>query len=1192
MPTKFPISLAVSLILALPLAAQTGGRLTGSVVDASGASVPNAKISLQLAGGAKAVASATTNNDGLFTISGLRPDYYDMAVEGAGFARFVQAGVKVDPARETPLSPITLQVASTGQTVEVTGAVDSVKVSTFEVASTVTQSQVENLPVFNRQVSNLFATQPGVTGNANNPTVINGLRNAYTNLTLDGINVQDNWVRGNTLDFLPNRLTISQVAEMSVFSSNSNVALGGGANQIVLVSPSGTNSFHGSAYWFNRNSYFAANEWFNNQSRLARPAGNLNQLGGSLGGPIIKDKLLFYLNYEAYRRRRGSSVTKTILTPAARQGILTYRDATGAVRQFNVITDSQIPLDPTVQSLLQQIPAVGNSPTVGDGLNTTGYQFTARNNTNRDTVTGKLDYYLNSRNAIAGTYAWNRDDQDRPDLGNFFTVDTPVSNANRGSLLSLSWRWNPAPTLTNELRGGFNRTSGPFNVSTPPPAYLLSGLSFSTPINGKLPEGRDTNTYSLQDNANWVKGRHTLSFGYQLQNVRVSLYDYANTAAVYTLGIASSSPLGYSAGDIPGLAAGDVSTANRLLQTIGGLVTAGTQSYNPMSRTSGFVAGAPLAQNFRTGEHALYASDNWKVTRRLTLVLGLRWQYYPPVNERDSLIVQPVLINNDPASTLLANATLDFAGNSVGRPLYKKYWKDFAPNVGFAWDVFGDGKTAVRGGYSIAYADDNTGNSISNTTLANSGLQATTAFSNRDARLSALPKITPPPFQIPITTKDNFNNTGGNNVQGLIDPNLRAPYVQMWSFGIQREVKGTVLEARYVGNHGVGELRQIDFNQIRAGQNGFLDDFIRARNNGFLSLAATRVFNPAYNPAIAGSQPLPVFATLPSGGLLNNSTIRGQIQTGEAGTLAQTYQTAGLNGPIQFFPNPYTLYSSLLTNFGFSSYNALQVEARRRTRSGIQFQASYSYSKDLTDAASFRGLEAVLDNSNRGLERARSVFDLPHVFKVNHEIPIPAGKGHRVAYAPLNRVIGGWSFAGFFNAQSGDPFSILSSRGTLNRGARSGNNTVDTTQTFGQLNSLIGVYQTGNGPYFINRSAVGPDGRGVSADGATPFSGQLFFNPQPGKVGSLQRRVFNGPMYWDYDCSVIKEIPITERKRLQIRGEFFNVFNHPVFAAPDSNGTTTATISGPSNVNSSSFGRLTSTASAARQIQFVLMYRF
>ncbi len=212
------------------------------------------------------------------------------------------------------------------------------------------------------------------------------------------------------------------------------------------------------------------------------------------------------------------------------------------------------------------------------------------------------------------------------------------------------------------------------------------------------------------------------------------------------------------------------------------------------------------------------------------------------------------------------------------------------------------------------------------------------------------------------------------NTVGLVDPNLKTPYVQQYSFGFQHRFKSTVLEARYVGNHLVHGFRGFDYNQVLIKPNGFLADFLRAQSNGYLALAKTGTFNPAYNTSIAGSQVLTVFPLLARGGQLTNSTVRNLLQTGEVGQLAATYQEDGTNGSVSFFNNPNALGTDILNNYSNSTYNALQVTLRHRSKGGLEFQANYTYGKVLSDTAgdSQNRIEQFLDIANTKIERARA----------------------------------------------------------------------------------------------------------------------------------------------------------------------------------------------------------------------------
>ncbi|HUS06088.1 MAG TPA: TonB-dependent receptor, partial [Bryobacteraceae bacterium] len=490
------------------LLAQVAGRLTGSVVDSTGASVPNAKVALYLPGGKAAVLTTSTNSAGIFDFIAVRPDLYMLEVESSGFAKYSLPEVKIDPARQASLPPISLSVMTSSQTVEITGVTQGVDLASAEVATTVSQAQITNLPVIGRQITNLFVTQAGVTQNNRQNTVINGMRPSYSNVMMDGINVQDS-VRTNDLDLLPNRFTIAQIAEFTVSTTNSSPTIGGAASTITLVSPSGTNEYHGSAYWFNRNKYFSANDWFNNKNGVVRPALNLNQIGATFGGAIIKDKLFFFGNYEAYRFRRQSPISNTILTPTARQGILQYRVG-NTIQQFDVLKAAGLTISPAIKSILALVPEVGNNSSRGDGLNTTGYTFNGRSNTNRDNVLGKGDFNLSPKHVFSGTYAWNKDVADRPVSGSQYTVEPPYYNDIRGTLVSGAWRWTPTPALTNELRAGFNYLTAPFKLTQPAQSqyFLFPSSILGSPFQtSQIGEGRTIHQYNLQNNANWVHGR-------------------------------------------------------------------------------------------------------------------------------------------------------------------------------------------------------------------------------------------------------------------------------------------------------------------------------------------------------------------------------------------------------------------------------------------------------------------------------------------------------------------------------------------------------------------------------------------------------------------------------------------------------------------------------------------------------------
>ena len=1206
------VSLLV-LASASALFAQVTGALSGAVADSSGAGIPLADVSLLLAGGTKPVLAAKTTARGLYSFIGVRAGLYDVRVEAPGFVTAVLRNIKVDPIRETTLARMTLELAAVNQTIEVTSEAGQVETAGASVSSTVSQSQIDRLPVLNRTVLGLAQTQAGVLSASpislanGNDTVVNGLRSTYTNVTLDGINVQDNYLKENGAAFTPNLLKLSQVSEMTVETSNANSTLGGGASQINMVSPSGTNRYHGEGLWYNRNSALAANEWFSNQGGIEKARLNLNSLGGRLGGPIKKDKLFFFGAFEGGYNHQQQAQNGTVLTPDARNGIFTYRDTGGVLRKVNVLAARGVSIDPFAQDIVNKLPTTINNFQVGDSssgqlMNTAGYSFNQRANDKRQVMTAKADYHLSTRHTFAAAFHGGWQAVDRPDASNGFQQVPPVSVDGKPKLYSASWRWNPTPALTNELRGGANLSSVYFNNSEPAPAFIESNASvlWSSPVNEFLSQGRDTKTYTLGDTASWMHGHHNVQFGFNFQMVRILSYNYGATLPVYNVGMGTGQN-GLTTADLTGIGTSDLANANLLLASLGGFVDSYTQTFNVTSRNSGFVSGAPLTRNWRRNNYAGFVQDQWKIRPRLTMMAGLRYDFFSPVDEANGLILMPVLQNGNPINTLLSDATLDFAGGNSGRPIYNKDWNNLAPNLGLAWDVFGDGKTAVRAGYSFNYVEDNNVPTVNNSSTTNNGLQFQVAAGGLSGRLSSgRPVIPVPTFQVPRTTSQNYALAPTSNALGLVDPNLRVPYIQQWNIGVEHDFKGTVISVRYVGNHGVKELRAIDYNQVNVKAGGFLDDFLRARNNGNLARAATGTFNPAFNSSIAGSQQLTVFPLLVGGGSLTNSTVRTYIDQGAVGTLANTYQTSRLNGPISFYANPWILGGNMITNYSSSSYNAMQVDVKHRYKNGLQWQVNYTWSKVLSDAMGDQQtrFEPFLDVNNGKLERARTPFDLTHVAHVNGTYELPFGSGHKMLSSNrvLSRIVGGWTTGGILTWQTGAPFSILSLRGTLNRAAnRAAQNTASTALTGDQLKDVVGFYMTGDGPFFINAANINPrDHRGTTQEGQALFAGQAFFNPGPGTVGGLQRRMFNNPPAFNLDASLTKVTRINDRQMVELRLEAVNALNHPSFYTGNNYGfgNTAGTPEARFNINSTSFGRIGYTFTSARQVQLGLVYRF
>ena len=1216
---------AVALVLGIAAAAPAQvptGTISGTVLDKQGLAVNDAQVTIiSQETGVKYTAKTASN--GGYQVSRLDFGLYTVEIAKDGFKTASVTDIKLDASTEHSVPPITLDVGAVSETVTVEGGAGQVQTTDATVTSVVDEQQLQELPILNRNPLNLLGLEPGVNQNNRTNTVINGQRSSFTSMTLDGVNIQDNFIRSNDLDFVPNLLFLSQTSEFTLNSQNGDSSQGGGASAISIVTPRGTNNWHGNAFWYYRSNKWAAGDWFDNASGVPKVGLNQNQGGVNVGGPLLKNKLWVYGYFEFLSLGQTSAENRTILTPGARTGTFQYKTSCnnttiacpagvtpGQLISVNVLSlensarggaSPVFTIDPAIANLLTSVPTAGNNTRRGDTFNTTGFAFNARSDNKLKNPGIRFDYDASTHHSFSGTYQWNRQTVDRPDIDTTFNTVPIVNDDDKTNFASMAWRWNPRSNLTNEVRFGFDLAPALFNTSQAFGPTIITGTNFTNPLPNFFAQGRDTHTWSWQDNATYIKGNHTIIGGFQVQRITVRPFNFAGTSEDLALGFSTSNPFALKTSDFPAPISSTVlGNANNLLASLGGFVGSTSETFNVTTATSGFVPGAAQVQNFRTDDWSLYAGDSWRLRRNLTLTYGLRWEYVSPLAERDGLMLLPVVpAGQTVEQTLLSNASVDLVGGTNDRLAYRKDWKNFAPNVGLAWDPFGNGKTAIRAGYAIHYVNDDIVSAVSNAISGNAGLVSSPTNSNVFATVSGgngtgkPAALAAPPFQLPVTFQDNFNNLGGpaNNAGFAIAPDLRTPYVQEWNLSVQREIGwNTTLTVSYVGNHGTDLVRGIDINQVLIGSNGFLADFNRARNNCFLSIAANGSCNINFNGP--GSQPLQIFPTLPGGGFPGNGTVQADIEQGQVGSLADLYHINGIEAfSGQFTPNELIRGGDLLENFSSSTYNAGVVELRRRFKSGIFLQASYVFSKVLDDAdGSQNNFQPFIDNANPGNERGRASFDLTHAFKANFAYDLPFGKGHALSPSNgiLSRIVSGWTTSSIITLQSGSPFSVLSGRGTVNRSGRSGLETVDTSLTRAQIESALQTSFPGSGAFagevlLINPSFIDPNtGLGVGPDGlsCTSLVANGFCNPGPGQLGNLQRNAFTGPRFFDMDFSVIKKIPITERMYVEVRGDAFNILNHPVFFVGDQ------------NINSTTFGQITSTASTPRIVQIGAKFSF
>lgn len=1251
---RFVLSaLALCLLSVVALAQSNTGRLVGTVSGPDGV-IQGATVVVtdNKTGKERTVISG---DEGTFTIPQLDPGTYTVKVTAAGFAGKTFTDVKIDVGRDYSLNA-PLEVGGVTGDVTVVAGADVLNSANAELSTTVSPRQISELPLNGRNPLNLITLQAGTAANGAQGTSINGQRPSATNITLDGLNIQDNFIRANASSFTQIAVSTDDVAEFTLTTQNASGDQGFGASQVQLATPRGSNEFHGALFEYNRNSHFGANTFFNNAGgnysatdplviagqkvagaeKNPRTFRNFNQFGGKIAGPILKNKLFFFFNYEGQRDRLAQSSLRTVLTSSARQGIFTYIDNGGVKRQVNLfalpianVTTAGAPPVPTAinpliaSRFLANIPA-GNSIEAGDQRNTIGYRFNQKSDTDYNNVASRVDFDINSNNSL--NFIWRRQRLTGfiPDFAdaNGFT-ETPAAGQNvPGDFYVATYRSTLSSNFTNEVRGGYAHVFPGFPQLQPEPANFFVLPLVSNPESTFLFQGRDTKTWTLQDNADYLWGNHDFRFGAQSQFNTALRLNRGGVLLSSTIGVGTFTPqitttqFANAALFPGGIGSTDRANANALFALLGGIVNAEAQTFNVTDANSGLVPKEGFKQDYAYNNYNIYFQDQWKVRPRLTINLGLRYEIWPAVRERNGVLSEVIIPQGMTATQALLdpNGGLQTAGTNVGGgKLFRTDKNNFAPSFSIAYQpqfknkflnsiLPGEGRTVIRGGYRLSYVNDEFLKATSGEGDQNSGKRENFSAVNLNLRADQITTVPTPTILLPRTFAQNNARNGALSSVAMTDPNIQLPSNHEYNFSIQREIGfQTALEVRYVGAFSNNMTRYTDVNAPDIINNGFLADFQRARAN----FALTGFFNCTTAQNV-GCQALTVFPKLGTlsgtpGGIGNattapNATIASLINTGVPGQLAVTYTGNFLAGTVPFQANPNIGLGLLLSNSARYNYNGLQVEVRRRFSQGLYFQANYTFQKTLSNAPGTdqRRFEFQVHPSHDEIEYSRAQTDQTHVFNLNSIYELPFGKGKRFfrdAGTWLNRLVGGFQLNTIMNVSTGAPIGFFDPRGTFASNARSARNTANSTLTKDQIKALIGVFRTPCGIFLIdpkvininqanlaagNCSALG-SGRAAEGFGSTPFAGQVFTNVLPGDLGSLERFFVNGPTYFNIDASLFKNIQITERVRFQIRAEVFNVLNRANFGVTGGQQL--------QNINSSNFGRITA-AFSPRVVQF------
>jgi hypothetical protein len=739
-------------LLAVPSFSQMGTTaLRGVVFDSSHAAIAGARVTLiNPAQGHRR--ETTTNTSGEFEFLALQPGSYTVSVEKDGFNRFERTAIELLVNVPNTLN-VTLQVASLVNQVEVSAQSETINTTDASLGNAFGENQVKQLPLESRNVPDLLSLQAGVIYTGNRPDIntsvdtrsgaVNGARSDQSNVTLDGVSVNDKGSHSFT-SVLP--VTLDSVQEFRVTTSNYGADEGvSSAAQVALVTKSGTNDFHGSAYEYNRNSYFSANDYFIKASQLSSGLANKpNQLnrnifGGSLGGPVWKNRLFFFLNYEGYRDAESVSALRTIPTAALRDGVIQYLCQTNsdgspntslcpgntvqglsgasytAPAGYMALSPQQITAmdstslgphgpNPVVINYMNSVYPLPNDQTTGDLVNTAGYRFRAPTRTTKNWYIAKLDYNVTKdakqRLSISGALA-NEDNAQAP----FLPGAVPEQNIvdfNKGIIVGYSSVITSS--MVNNFRYGFVRQSlGTLGDTNKPWNYLSAfdqGITYSSAFQ------RPVNNFT--DDLSWSHGKHTLQFGFQfafLRNPETNSNNswsagYANQDWLLNSGLSTTtaSALNPANNGYPAVDASFQSNYDAPMTSMLGMITLGNAIYNYGRNGQPIAQGAPVSRRFAENSYEMYIQDSWKVKPNFTVTLGLRYSLFSPPWETNGLEVTPttslgawfndrgVGMQQGIPSSAQPLITYDWSGKANGKPGYYNWdYKDLGPRVALAW---------------------------------------------------------------------------------------------------------------------------------------------------------------------------------------------------------------------------------------------------------------------------------------------------------------------------------------------------------------------------------------------------------------------------------------------------------------------------------------------------------------------------
>jgi hypothetical protein len=1210
------IGLFLGSCLAATLFAQGLTSVAGTTKDPSGAVIPGATVVLVNAD-TGAQRSTAADSQGRYSISQMQPGTYRITAKAPGFADVsVEVQLQVN-------SPATVdlnfeKVGTVATSVSVAAEATLVNTTDATIGNAVGTHAITQLPFEARNVVGLLSIQPGViylgepdTGKLNDyrSGAVNGGKSDQANVTLDGVDVNDQQNRGSFTSVL--RVTLDAVQEFRTVTTNAGAEYGHSSGaQVSLISKSGGNIVHGSAYEYLRNTLTSANTFFNNKAGVPRQRLNRNVYGASVGGPVKKNKLFYFLNYEGRQDRSDASGLHIVPTDAFREGIFTYARKD---KSIGTLTPEQVkafdPLgigeDKAVLAIFNQYPH-SNDSTVGDGLNTSGFRFNAAAPLRFNTYISKIDYQLNAKNQLfwRGNLQNDRYANGIPQ----FPGQGPASvYLNNSKGLATGLTTVISPSLVSTFRYGFTRAGNENTGSQKQSAAYFDAIDPLYPIQTSAAAlTQIIPVHDFKEDLVWNKGAHTISFGGEILLIN---NHYSSTATSFNYAYADGLYLINDGADLlPADAVKSTSVELQVSNLLGYLTK--LQHYVNYDLNGNILPDGTLIKRIFSEKHYdLYAQDSWKALRGLTISAGLRVSFSPAITETQGYNVNSTmpLANWFYNRAALANAGQSQAGagqvvydlaSKTGRGLYP-FQRDWAPRFAIAYSPQGNSglskflfggpdRTSIRAGWGMFYDAFGQGlersfsNSVGFSTLVQSGpgqpLDTPPRFTGfYDIPISSFPAAPPGGFPQVVPNLRLQART--------IDDQLKAPYTMNLNVSIGRQLAGGFfVQASFVNRE---SRRSLIGEDIGAPTNlvdptSGMSYFQAAGILGNYALANTPVANV---PNVAFWQNM--WPGAAGGGLTATQGIYKQFLANVGDWTTALLNIDGSCNPSCSKLGPNAMFNSqFIALYAFRSiakgdYNGGQFTIRKSFGQGYQFDFNYTYSKcqDWGSTPESTGADtsigSIFNSYNPSQMKAVCSYDATHQFSSLAVAELPFGRGKKflnTANPLVNGALGGWQISGVFRNTSGYAASVINGVGYPTLWDYTGNAT--------QIGVVPAPQRTKNAPAAVASATGGPN---IFANPAAALG--AYGDTMPGDSG--QRNGIRGDGFFGIDLGLSKRFRLfalhDQPHTLQFRAEGFNITNTTRFDIA----TASLTLANPAK-----FGQYTQVLNQPRIFQFSARYDF